>query len=121
MKANSQARTMHTIDAAGTPLGRVAAQAAKFLMGKHKASFVRHQDMGDEVQIINWRQVKFTGAKLKSKLYFRPTKRPGALKSETLSHLWQRRPQEVLRKAIWGMLPKNSLRKKMIQRLLFGS
>lgn len=110
----------HEIDATGVSLGRVADQAAKFLMGKHKASFVRHRDTGDAVKILNWRQIKFTGEKLTSKRYYRPTKRPGALKSETLAHLWQRRPQEVIRKAVWGMLPKNSLRKKMIQRLILG-
>ena len=110
--------TMHILDAAGVPLGRLASAAAKYLQGKHKTGFSRNKDIGDGVKITNWPQIKFTGDKLASKLYFRPTKRPGALKSETLARLWQRRPKEVVRKAVWGMLPKNSLRKRMIKRLI---
>lgn len=110
-------RNIHTIDAAGLALGRLAVLAAKHLMGKHKAGFVRRADAGDSVAVVNWKQIKFTGNKMKSKLYYRPTKRPGALKSENLEKFWRRRPREVIRRAVWGMLPKNSLRKTMIQRL----
>lgn len=111
------ARNKQTIDAKGVALGRVASMAAKFLMGKHKADFERHLDHGDAVDIINYDQIKFTGNKLKDKLYYNETKRPGGLKSENLESLWKRRPHEVLRRAIWNMLPKNTLRKAMIKRL----
>lgn len=111
-------RAEHTIDAAQKSLGRVATQVASLLMGKHKAEFLRREDRGDTVKVINYGQIVFTGNKLKQKLYYRPTQRPGKLKSENLESLWQRRPQEVLRQAVWGMLPKNSLRKQMIKRLM---
>jgi len=111
-------RKTHTIDASGLALGRVATQIAWLLMGKHKAAFVRHQDLGDTVKVVNFDKIKFTGSKLKQKLYYRPTRRVGALKSENLESLLKRRPQEPLRRAVWGMLPKNSLRKEMIKRLI---
>lgn len=110
-------RNKQIIDAKNVALGRVASSAAKFLMGKHKANYERHSDNGDWVEVVNYQQIKFTGNKLKDKLYYNPTKRPGALKSETLQSLWARRPHEVLRRAVWNMLPKNTLRKAMIKRL----
>lgn len=110
-------RATHTIDASGVPLGRVATQVARFLMGKHRASYVPYKDEGDVVVVKNFRKVTFTGAKMDQKRYWRPTTRPGSLTSETLRQLWQRRPEEVLRKAVYGMLPKNTLRKQMIKRL----
>lgn len=111
-------RATHTIDASGVSLGRVATQAAVLLMGKHKASYVPYQDQGDAVVVTNYRTMKFTGSKMEQKRYFRPTTRPGSLKSESLRELWNRRPEAVLRKAVYGMLPKNTLRKGMIKRLV---
>lgn len=111
-------RVEHIINAKGVSLGRVATQAANFLQGKHKVDFVNRADRGEAVKITNYSQIIFTGNKLKQKFYYRPTTRPGKLKSENLESLWKRRPKEVLRQAIWGMLPKNSLRKEMIKRLL---
>lgn len=112
-----QKREIHKIDAEKIPLGRIATQVAKLLMGKHKPSYTPSVDMGDFVIVENFSKVKFTGNKMTQKLYYTPTKRPGKLKSETLSHLWARRPEETLRRAVMGMLPKNSLRKSMIKRL----
>jgi len=110
-------RNKQIIDAKNMALGRLASQAAVFLMGKHKASFERRVDNGDWVEVVNYSQVKFTGNKMRDKLYYNETKRPGGLKFESLQSLWARRPNEVLRKAIWNMLPKNTLRKQMIKRL----
>ncbi|MBI4122489.1 MAG: 50S ribosomal protein L13 [Parcubacteria group bacterium] len=110
-------RKKHHIDAGGTSLGRVASQAARLLMGKHKASYVPYLDGGDFVEVTGFKKVKITGDKRNQKLYFRPTTRPGGLKSENLASLLARRPHEVLKRAVWGMLPKNSLRKEMIKRL----
>ncbi|OJI06443.1 50S ribosomal protein L13 [bacterium CG10_46_32] len=111
-------REIHTIDAAGVSLGRVATQVAVLLMGKNKASYVPYKDEGDKVVITNYSKMKFTGAnKMEQKRYYRPTKRVGGLKSETLRDLWDRRPEEVLKRAVLGMLPKNTLRKAMIKRL----
>ncbi len=110
-------KEIHKLDAAGIPLGRLASQAAKILMGKHKSSYLPNIDSGYFVVVENFGKVKFTGRKMEQKLYYKSTKQPGKLKSETLSHLISRRPYEVLRRAVFGMLPKNSLRKSMIKRL----
>ncbi|MEK7189281.1 MAG: 50S ribosomal protein L13 [Patescibacteria group bacterium] len=111
-------RTTHTIDASGTPLGRIASRAALLLMGKNKASYVPYKDEGDAVVVENYAKMKITGDKLEQKRYYRPTKRPGGLKSESMRELLARRPEEVLKRAVYGMLPKNSLRKSMIRRLI---
>jgi large subunit ribosomal protein L13 len=110
-------RKTHTIDAEKVSLGRVASEVAKLLIGKHKPDYVPYKDQGDNVVVINYSKIKFTGGKMEKKKYYRPTTRVGALKSETLESLWKRRPNEVLRLAVNGMLPKNSLRKEMIKRL----
>ncbi|MBU2575536.1 50S ribosomal protein L13 [Patescibacteria group bacterium] len=110
-------RKIHKIDATKVSLGRIATQVAWLLMGKHKASYVPYKDDGDFVVIENLDKMKFTGNKMEQKKYYRGTTRVGALKSETLRSLWERRPKEVLRKAVMGMLPKNKLRAEMIKRL----
>jgi len=110
-------RKIHKIDASGISLGRVATKIAWILMGKQKASYLPYKDEGDFVVIENLDKIKFTGNKMEQKKYYRPTTRVGALKSETLASLWKRRPKEVLRKAVLGMLPKNKLRDDMIKRL----
>ncbi|OIO48334.1 MAG: 50S ribosomal protein L13 [Parcubacteria group bacterium CG_4_9_14_0_2_um_filter_41_8] len=110
-------RKTHKLDAANISLGRLATKAAFLLMGKHKPSYVPYKDDGDFVIIENFEKIKFTGNKMDQKMYYRPTTRPGKLKSETLGSLFERRPKEVLRKAVLGMLPKNKLRAKMIKRL----
>ena len=110
-------RNVHAIDAEGKSLGRLAAEAAIFLMGKHKTDYHPRTDSGDFVAVKNFLRVKFTGNKMEQKLYYRPTRQPGRLRSDKLQDLWARNPKEVLRKAIWGMLPKNSLRSAMIKRL----
>ena len=112
-------RKTHKIDATKIPLGRLATQIAWLLMGKQKPSYVPYKDEGDFVIIENLDKIKFSARakKMEQKKYYRPTTRVGALKSETLGSLWERRPKEVLRKAVMGMLPKNKLRPKMIKRL----
>jgi len=99
-------------------LGRVATEAAGLLMGKHKPEYVPYKDMGDSVKIAGYAKVKFTGKKLEQKLMYHSTMRVGKLKSESLANLFKRRPHDVLRRAVYGMLPKNSLRKEMIKRLI---
>lgn len=112
-------RKRHTIDAAKIPLGRLATKIALLLMGKQKPSYAPYKDEGDFVAIENLDKIKFSARakKMEQKMYYRPTTRPGKLKSENLASLWDRRPKEVLRKAVLGMLPKNKLRPKMIKRL----
>ncbi|OGH10986.1 MAG: 50S ribosomal protein L13 [Candidatus Levybacteria bacterium RIFCSPLOWO2_01_FULL_36_13] len=105
------------IDLEGKILGRAATDIAKLLMGKHKPNFVRNLDMGDNIVVVNAKKVKVTGNKEKLKTYKRHSGYPGGFKEETLSNLRERNPQEIIIKAVSGMLPQNRLKAKMLQRL----
>lgn len=105
------------IDAKDKVLGRVAVEIAAKLIGKSKPYFVRNLDCGDYVVVINARHVKVTGHKEKEKLYTRYSGYPGGLKTKALWQLRQDRPQDIIRTAVMGMLPKNRLRHGMIARL----
>lgn len=114
----TQERKKIIIDAAGQSLGRIAGQAALMLRGKNKTDFAPHKDAGDFVVIKNSGAIKITGNKLKTKVYHRFTGYVGGLKSETMEKFIERRGlPEVIRKAVYGMLPKNKLRDRMIKRL----
>ncbi|RLC40001.1 MAG: 50S ribosomal protein L13 [Candidatus Nealsonbacteria bacterium] len=110
-------RKTYTIDATGKPLGRLAVEIVKILRGKNKTDFDPSRDMGDVVVVKNVEKIKFTGKKLKQKIYLKHSGYIGGLKEIPLERLFEKNPKEVLRKAVWGMLPKNKLRKKMIKRL----
>jgi len=110
-------RETHTIDAAGKVLGRLAAEIAILLRGKHKPDFVPNKDMGDFVIIKNIAQIKFTGKKFEKKIYYHHTGYLGGLKKITLNKLFEKDPAKVLKRAVFGMLPKNKLRAKQIKRL----
>ncbi|SHM85064.1 LSU ribosomal protein L13P [Caldanaerovirga acetigignens] len=110
-------REWYVIDAAGKPLGRLAAQVAKILKGKHKPIYTPHVDTGDHVIVVNAEKVILTGKKLDKKIYYRHSLYPGGLKAETYRHFLQRAPEKVIYKAVWGMLPHNSLGRKMIKKL----
>jgi large subunit ribosomal protein L13 len=112
-------RKIHVIDATGKVLGRLATQIAILLRGKHKPNFNPSKDMGDIVVVKNVDKMKFTGKKLKKKLYRWHSGYPGGLKERTLEQMLQKDPKKVLRLAVLGMLPKNRLRKRMIKRLKF--
>lgn len=112
MKRNTQ-----TIDATGKPLGRLAVEIARLLRGKHKPDFMPHKDEGDFVVVKNIKKMKITGKKLKQKIYYHHSGYPGGLKETPMEKLFKENPGEVLKKAVWGMLPKNKLRPKMIKRL----
>jgi len=116
-KASEVTRQWYLLDAEGKILGRLATQVAQLLMGKSKINWVPYLDMGDYVVVINAREVAVTGKKEKQKVYYRHSGYPGGLKQETLEELRARRPQEVIRHAVLGMLPKNKLGRKMITRL----
>jgi len=107
----------HLIDAKGKVLGRLATMVATLLRGKNKIDFTPNSDMGDFVTIINTQDIKITGDKRKKKIYFRYSGYPGGLKSEILEKLLARDAREVLKKAVYGMLPDNKLRKKQLKRL----
>lgn len=110
-------RKTHTIDAKGKVLGRLAAQIAILLHGKHKPGFRPNIDAGDFVNVINIKELKFTGNKLSQKRYFHYTGYPGGERFKKLEDLFKKNPAIVLFKAVKNMLPKNKLRAKMIQRL----
>jgi large subunit ribosomal protein L13 len=110
-------RETHKIDAAGRILGRLAAEIVVLLRGKHKPDFAPNKDMGDFVAVKNAAKLKFTGRKFNQKKYFHHSGYLGGLKELPLKKLFERAPEEVLRKAVLGMLPKNKLRAKMIKRL----
>ena len=101
----------HLVDAGNKILGRVASDIAVLLTGKEKVSYTPHINVGDKVVVINAEKVAVTGNKQKNKVYHRVTGYPGGVRSETLEKLLSRKPAEVIRKAVYGMLPKNKLRK----------
>lgn len=107
----------HTIDAKDKILGRIAAQAAVLLRGKHKPEFLPYLDKGDRVVVINTDKMRVSGKKMKEKIYYRHSGYPGGLKAETLEMVFKKDSRRVLRRAIYGMLPKNKLRDKMIKKL----
>ena len=110
-------RETHIIDATGKSLGRLAQNIAVLLRGKHKPDFVPYKDNGDFVKVINFDKVKFTGQKLSGKIYYRHSGYLGGLKKISLEELLKKDKREVLKRAVFGMLPKNKLRAQQIKRL----
>jgi len=110
-------RESHTIDATGKVLGRLAAQIAILLRGKHKPNFLPYKDMGDFVIVRNVEKLKITGKKMEQKKYFTHSGYLGGWKEIPLKILLEKDPAKVFKKAVFGMLPKNRLRAKMIKRL----
>lgn len=120
-KAQDIKREWHLIDVKDVVLGRVSTKIAGLLMGKSKPYFVRNLDCGDYVVVVNAKEVKVTGKKETLKRYNRVSGYPGGFKSETLKELRQRRPEEIIRHAVSGMLPQNKLKATMLKRLLVFS
>jgi large subunit ribosomal protein L13 len=116
-KKDDLTRTWHVVDAEGATLGRLATQVAALLRGKHKAAFSPHLDIGDPVIVVNAAKIRVTGNKLQAKRYVRHSGYPGGLRSETLDALLARRPEEVIRRAVRGMLPRNRLGEQMSRKL----
>ena len=110
-------RRWYLVDAEGKTLGRLATQIADTLRGKHKAEYTPHVDTGDFVVVVNAEKIAVTGSKLDSKLYYRHSGYPGGLRVRTLREQLERRPTEVLRKAVKGMLPKNKLAAAQLRKL----
>ena len=109
----------HTIDAKGNILGRLATKVATLLRGKHKPEFMNHKDVGDTVIIKNVDKIVVTGKKRDQKKYRHHSGYIGGLKEETFKEKFEKNPTEVFKKAVYGMLPKNKLRKRFIKRLKF--
>ena len=116
-KPNELERRWYVVDADGQNLGRLATRIADTLRGKRKPEYTPHVDTGDFVVVVNAEKVAVTGKKLEQKLYYRHSGYPGGLKVRTLAEQLERRPTEVLRKAVKGMLPKNRLASQQISKL----
>ncbi len=110
-------KTWYLIDAKDKTLGRLATEIATILQGKNKVNYYPSVDIGDYVIVTNAEKICVTGNKNKQKLYYRHSGRPGGMKIESFKDLQKRLPERILEKAVKGMLPKNSLGRKMFTRL----
>ena len=110
-------RDWYVVDAEGKTLGRLATRIADTLRGKRKPEYTPHIDTGDFVVVINAEKIHVTGDKRAQKRYWRHSGYPGGIKSRTLDEMLERRPEEVLRKAVKGMLPRNRLARRQITKL----
>lgn len=116
-KSETVERKWYVVDAKGKTLGRLASEVAKILRGKHKPTFTPHVDTGDFVIVINAEQVEVTGKKAEKKFYRWHSGYPGGLKERTFNEMIEKKPTEVVYRAVKGMLPKNRLGRKMIKKL----
>ncbi len=107
----------HLIDAENKTLGRLSSRVSSILMGKNKSQYTPNNDLGDFVVIINAEKIKLTGNKESQKKYFRHTGYPGGLKSTNVQELRKDKPEQIILRAVKGMLPKNKLADKMISKL----
>lgn len=110
-------RKWYVIDAKGKPLGRVASKAASMLRGKHKATYTPHVDCGDNIIIINAKEVVLTGDKLNKKIYYNHSRYTGGLRERTAKEMREKYPVEMVERAVKGMLPKGRLGRQMYKKL----
>ena len=116
-KAQSVQRNVHTIDASGQSLGRLASRIAGLLQGKHQAIYQRHIDSGDSVIVQHAGALKVSGQKEKQKVYFHYSGYPGGMKEKKYAELFKKDPSDILRRSVSHMLPSTRLRKGMMARL----
>ena len=113
----SRERNWYVVDATGQTLGRLATQIADALRGKRKPEYTPHVDTGDFVIVVNAEKISVTGNKRAEKRYYRHSGYPGGIRSRTLAEMLDRRPEEVIRLAVKGMLPRNRLARKQLTKL----
>ncbi|MGQ9645290.1 MAG: 50S ribosomal protein L13 [Thermodesulfobacteriota bacterium] len=116
-KKEEVVRHWYLVNAEGKVLGRLAAGVAKVLRGKHKPTYTPHVDTGDFIVVVNAGKVSLTGRKLKNKTYYHYTGYPGGIKAISAEQLLTKKPTEMIRMAVKGMLPKNSLGRQMLRKL----
>ena len=116
-KPSDVERAWHVVDADGLVLGRMATEVARLLRGKHKPIFAPHLDTGDHVIVVNAAKVVLTSGKEAKKVAYRHSGYPGGLKVRTFQEMMDRRPEEIIRLAVKGMLPRNRLARKQITKL----
>lgn len=107
----------YLVNAEGRVLGRLASGVANILKGKHKPTYTTHLDTGDFIVVVNAEKVTLTGKKLKDKIYYHHTGYPGGIKAVSAEKLLAKKPAEMIRMAVKGMLPKNSLGRQMLRKL----
>ena len=110
-------RDWYVVDAEGKSLGRLATQLADVLRGKRKPDFTPHIDTGDFIVVVNAEKIRVTGDKMNSKIYWRHSGYPGGIKSRTLGEMLEKQPEEVIRKAVRGMLPRTKLGRQQLLKL----
>ena len=116
-KKNEVERSWYIVDVNNKVLGKVASKIATVLRGKHNPVFTRHVDTGDFVVVINAGKVHFTGNKLENKQYYRHSGYPGGLKVTNASEMLEKKPENIIRYAVKGMLPKNRLGRQQFKKL----
>ncbi|OGQ34542.1 MAG: 50S ribosomal protein L13 [Deltaproteobacteria bacterium RIFCSPHIGHO2_12_FULL_43_9] len=116
-KTDEVKREWCVIDATDKVVGRLATQVATLLRGKHRPQFTKHIDTGDFVIVTNAEKMRFTGEKGTKKIYFHHTGYVGGIKGISARDLLRKNPEDLLKRAVWGMLPKNALSKKMLMKL----
>ena len=115
--ANDRDRRWYVVDAEGKTLGRLSTQIADVLRGKRRPTYTPHVDTGDFVVVVNAEKVSVTGKKRSTKLYHRHSGYPGGLKTRTFEEMIERKPEDVIRLAVKGMLPRNRLSRRQITKL----
>ncbi len=110
-------RKWYVVDASDKIVGRLATKIATILRGKHKSVYTPHVDTGDFVVVVNAEKIKFTGNKLDQKMYYRHTGYIGGLKERTAKEMLEKNPEEIIRHAVKGMLPKGRLGRKLLKKL----
>jgi large subunit ribosomal protein L13 len=105
------------VDADGKVLGRLATRVAVLLRGKNKPQFAAFVDTGDFVVVINAEKIAVTGQKVEDKVYYSHSQYPGGLKTRSLKDLLEKEPEEAIRRAVWGMIPKNKLGRQVFKKL----
>jgi len=116
-KENEIPRKWYVVDADGKVLGRLAVRVAQVLLGKHKPTFTPHVDTGDFVVVTNAVKVRLTGKKAETKRYYRYSGYPGGLRSMSYAEKLKSKPEEIIREAVYGMMPKNKLTNQMLRKL----
>jgi len=110
-------RRWYVVDAKDAVLGRLATKIATYLRGKNKPVFTPNVDTGDFIIVINADKVRLTGRKLDNKVYYHHTGYIGGIKAQTAKTLIEKHPEQIIEKAVWGMLPKNTLGRQMLKKL----
>ncbi|GAB4490467.1 MAG: 50S ribosomal protein L13 [Thermodesulfovibrionales bacterium] len=116
-KKDSVDRAWYVVDAKDAVLGRLASRIATYLRGKNKPVFTPNVDTGDFIIVINADKVKLTGNKMTDKVYYHHSGYIGGIKAQSARDLLAKKPEEIIRKAVWGMLPKNTLGRTMLKKL----